>query len=418
MEKSNKSKMIGKVITIASIGILGFVVLSFITQDLEQTTGFENIRAIVSDAASKEEFILPDNFKADAIETYKNPTWNKYHAKTNKSFLKKKGEDLLYLFGLQRKPSWSPSYFRNLLEQQVGVQQVVGREAEYVVQLKPDNNDRFIIFGDLHGAYHSLTRCLQKLVSLKILSKNLKLTSHQDHIVFMGDAVNRSPFVAETVSIIARLQESNPRNVWYLGGNAEHNDRWQQYISGVTPLLTSTIKNYFRTLPLGLYLNIPSQSTHDFVRISHFGRKQCSHEKYQHLTDLLDDSHFADSLVKNEQQEYPKIIKVQGEAYEQANNSINVKAIIKSIFKSKTYDKKSKGLQLLAKDGDSTAWSVLSCPTAVHSRFLGINNDAFAILQVASQLNDWTLVHYYRNVRAKNDFKTKVYNLISGKRVA
>ena len=194
--KNNNNKGISLiVIALGSIVVL-FIGLLFIVPNPSYKIGFENIDEVRIDTERKEELVPLEN------KDFRAPSWAKYHKKNNPGFFSRKFSNLLSLSGLKKRPVWSPSYFKFLLEKLLDQNVKKDLEKHHVVRIVPSEKTRFIVWGDLAGAYHSLYRGVEKLVSLKMLDENLKLTSPDDYIIFMGDAVNRSPFIMEELSLI------------------------------------------------------------------------------------------------------------------------------------------------------------------------------------------------------------------------
>ncbi|MCK4517535.1 metallophosphoesterase [Candidatus Babeliales bacterium] len=429
--KNNKSlvKALGFTAIVLML-LLGFFLL---LPPKSYTLGFETIDEIVADASKKDEFTKPDDYNPKTFDIARYSTWNSYRAKTKKSFLQSRFENLLEFLGLKKRPVWSYNYFRNQLDKLTKDKQKNGFTSPYVARLVPKQNTRFIIFGDLMGAYHSLTRNLQKLISLNILTKDLKIISPNDCIVFTGDNIAQSPFVVETISIVAKLEERNPGKVWWLIGNDECDESWQQFIfkdkqrlawTRKERPLTNVVRNYLETLPLGLLVSVPPHNSNDFVRFSHFGVMHSSSYgnaalgKYEDIVIPVNNAAYLKDMSKNRIENEPKIFTdIPSVNPHEQEKTINIQAIIKSVFKRLVFDKKSEGLQLLAPDDNATAWTIASCPTVIYSNFLDFHNDTFAIMQVAPKINDWTIALHYRDIRSQEDFKTKTYNLLSGAKV-
>ncbi|MCK4517708.1 metallophosphoesterase [Candidatus Babeliales bacterium] len=425
MENENQNNVVANRIMFAMLfSVIAFAAFVIFMPVPEYTFGFETIDEMVKDANSKDEFVKPDVYKPGSYKSYKRCTWRKYRGKIDKSLIGRKLERLLFSMGLKKTPAWSPSYFRHLIKKQAKEKPKKGYRSEYVVRLVPSENARFVIWGDLHGAYHSLVRGLQKLISLNILSKDLKIISPNDYIVFLGDAVTQSPFVRETISVMAKLEEKNRGQVWYIAGNNERIDSWQEHVLGdaykrFTPWakeeepFSSTLVDYFHTLPLGLYLSVPPHNSDEFVRISHFSRITRSHVKYRGLQQLLYDENYADKLLADRETNKQKLIPLRDESNTDRTH-VDVKAIINSVFKRSVYKKEMKGLQELLPDAGVPAWTVVSCPSFVFSDYLGYKHDAFAILQAAPKIEDWTITRYSREVKTKEDFQATTYNLLRG----
>jgi len=385
----------------------------------KQTSGFENLDEVILFAQKQNELATPDN-----MDDPERPSWRKFLTKRQPSWLRRKTNNLLEFLTL-RKPIWSPGYFRYMLKKQANGKIDKKQISEYVVRLCPNKNSRFIIFGDLEGAFHSLIRDLQKLKSLNIIDNSLKLINSNDHLVFMGDAAASSPFIMELLTLIMKLDERNPEKVFYLAGNIERRGSWDNYGLGeelmikgkhlpTSPFsMPDLVEQYFHTLPLGIYLSIPPHNTNNFVRISHFSMIIPGKDTYKEFVDLLDDSRYEKQLTENRQDKKAKIIRLSTKQEKGSPFAVDVKVIIKSVFKAKEH-KKHDGLHILMQDKNAMAWTPLSGPTAFNKKFNDFYNDAFTILQLAPQLNDWTIKLYYRDVRTKEDFKTNNFNFLTG----
>ena len=164
--------------------------------------GFETIDDVKIAVQHKKEFAPVENLDLRA------PSWENYHLQTIPSFLTRKIYNVFNFIGMKKHPVWSPSYFIYMLEKLIDQRKKKNYEPEHVLRLVPSPQARFVVWGDLGGAFHSLTRDLEKLIALKIVNKNLTLASPNDYMVFTGDVVNRSPFIMETLSLIFAFSDN------------------------------------------------------------------------------------------------------------------------------------------------------------------------------------------------------------------
>ena len=393
----------------------------FVSPYPKYTSGFENINEVIEDAKSKDELAQPESYL-----DYRRPSWKSYQNKIQKSFISQKIENISIMFGLKSRPYWHPSYFKYLLEKSIENKEELSKN-EYVVRIIPKPNSKFIIWGDLAGAYHSVVRGLQKLIELNLIDENLGLKNPDDFIVFLGDANSRSPFIMELLTLIMKLEERNKDKTFYLAGNNERDGSWQSYglleeIRTKEKYLNSNIsiyekvEQYFQTIPLAVYISIHPHISNNFVRISHFALETPSHKKYESFVKKLDYSYYSKELLENRNNNELKIIKLKSDNTEPEEELINVDAIIKSTYKLNQYAKHN-GLQLLTPEKEATAWTVMSCPTVFWQKLLNFYNDTFVILETAEELDDWTITLYYRDIRTNEDFKTKKYDFISGQQL-
>ena len=426
-KKSVKRKKIETFYLILNFVIVPILVLTIfaflISQYPKYESGFENINELIYDSQSKDEFAQPEDY----ID-YKRPSWKTYQNKIQKSLISQEIDNVLAMLRLKRRPEWHASYFEHLLEKTISRREAEGFKNEFVIRLTPKPGSKFIIWGDLSGAYHSVIRGLQKLIELNVIDENLKLKSSNDFIVFTGDANSRSPFIMEMLTLIMKLDERNTDKIFYLTGNNEKYGSWRSFglleelqIKGKyleTPIeeISQQLDRYFNTLPMGIYISSYPHRSKDFVRISHFAMECFTHQGYQDLINLLDDSYFSDQLLNDREKKDLKIINLDFPRGNPSEKLVNVKAIIKSLYKL-NIGQNHDGLQLLIPDKAATAWTILSCPTAIASKVLNFYNDTFVILETAEELDDWTITLYYRDIRGTEDFKTKKYNFISGQQL-
>lgn len=400
-------------------------VLFFIAPPPQWTSGFETIDEVVADANSKEELAAPESYK-----DHRRPSWKTYHTKTQPGFIGKKINNLLSWIGIARRPNWSSSYFVHLLEKRIKEREAKGlvSKQEYVMRITPNKRSRFIIWGDMSGAYHSMVRALQKLIKLDIFDGNLKLKNPNDYVAFMGDVASRSPFIMELLTLIMKLEERNPDRIAYMSGNNERRGSWYPYglreeIGFKAPHLTSeekplykVIERYFETLPLGTYISVPPHKDTDFVRLSHFALETPSKETYREFVEQLNDTYYSKALLEDRTELVNKVVLLPEKREVPDVERVSVRAIIKSYRKMKEYQKNA-GLRFLVPDKSATAWTILSSPTVFANKYFDFWDDAFVILQVAPALEDWTIELHTRDIRKKDNFRQIKYEFLSGEEI-
>jgi hypothetical protein len=378
--------------------------------------GFKNLKELQIYAAQKNEQTPMEN--ADTLR----PEFTKYYQSQIPTFsqkIKNKINLLLYLVGIKEKPVWSVSFFKTILESTEKSRKSSGHTDNLIYKIQTDPSAKFVIFGNMQGAFHSLIRCLCKIKDLGIIGDDLKITNPNNYIIFMGDLVDRSPFTLEILTLGLKLIEVNPQNVIYMRGNHEAKDYWQEHtlktelqirashMSKDTIPLQKEVSSFFNTLPLAIYLTVPKQidqpATNEFIRISEFARSE---------NEILNETNYADFLTKQQSSKLDYL--VLKEPYEaKPDTTINIRATMHNEKKRKTFQK-SEGLRLLAPDMDSVSWNILSCPTIVYQKALDFYNDAFVILSASNTLEDWEITLYSHDVRTKDPFKETKFNFLSG----
>jgi hypothetical protein len=75
------------------------------------------------------------------------------------------------------------------------------------------------------------------------------------------------------------------------------------------------------------------------------------------------------------------------------------------------------GLRQLPPEGGVSSWTVFSAPTQIYQEGVSFFNDAFAILQTSSDIDEWKITLYYQDVRKLDGYKTRTCNVLSGEDV-
>jgi endonuclease/exonuclease/phosphatase family metal-dependent hydrolase len=107
--------------------------------------------------------------------------------------------------------------------------------------------DRYIIFGDIHGSFHTFFRNLIRLHKFNVI--NLKQYKVMDNykLIFLGDVVDRGQYAIEILYIISKFIINNNTNtelrVIFNKGNHEHNSTYKTY-GFLNELKNKTNNNY------------------------------------------------------------------------------------------------------------------------------------------------------------------------------
>lgn len=325
----------------------------------------------------------------------------------------------LKTLGLSSGLPWTVHSYKNLLEKAIELAKPKNFSGVFALKIATTPASKVVVWGDVQGAFHSLSRDLRELVKLGIIDENLKISNPDYYFVFMGDVISRSAFIMETVSVVARLILNNPENVFYLRGNHESNNYWNGKglerelklrarildKSAETPLEKLT-NDFFDTLPALVYAGILPNDTTQFIRISHEGAD--GDGKIAEINDGKLSPFLSTKLTGKIASFNYKDIK-EGVAA----GPIEIKAIVKAEIKRKTYQAMD-GLRLTSPENGVTAWTMLSCPTETYQKGLEYFFDAFSIIQAGAKIDDWTITLHSQDVRTLSGFKTRQHNLISG----
>ncbi|TET05912.1 hypothetical protein E3J79_03920 [Candidatus Dependentiae bacterium] len=386
---------------------------------------FDRLESIEKYAAKLEEYPNADNILQ--MGDWLDPNYTTFHKKHLPGLI----DRILTKLWL-RKPAWTASDFATLLQKTVTKQKRDSYTGRFVLKLKPKPNSSFIIFGNIHGSFHSLIRNLKELKRQKIIDDSLKIIKPDYYIVFIGNVIDRSPFILETLTLVMRLIDNNPQKVFYIKGDHEDKNKWHRYglrrelvlrASGFSKNdipLGSLMNTFFDTLPLALYLvTSSSEKTVNVIRISSFPLedKELREEKYGNFWDIPVDEKPIGYKLSEEKKLPTKEIKL--------DSLITIErwslAAIRGGKRIRDYSPEA-GLLFWGKKNGVAEWSVFSSNTNTTRRLFGFIYDSFVILTTALEIDDWKISLWSREAPLQEDKKPvfqKIveYNLISGSKV-
>lgn len=313
-----------------------------------------------------------------------------------------------------KRPEWTVRDFKYQLEHVIEERELNGLTGRFVQKINPLPGSKIFIWGDLHGALHSLVRDLTFLLHRGIIDDNFKIKGN-NYFVF-GNVIDRSPYSLETLSLIFRLLAQNPDKVFYIIGDHEDKQKWHGYglarelqirarhFSSEKIPFNQSLTRFFNTLPIALYI---TEGTEDkkiqAVRISYIGR----------MVNELDENKLAPFLATIT--EKPTIFKFDQKL--ESETKVNLRALIKSEDRTTSYQK-TKGLIQLEEELGVTVWAVLSSPIGAHRRLYEFFNDVFAEVTILPTMGEWTITSFYQDVRQMLGFKKgSIYNLVTGRAI-
>jgi hypothetical protein len=403
------------ILLISGIGIGGLVLILLLLALLIPEVSQSQLFATLSEL-QKFTKIMPESPVRDNKSIVK-PEFDTFYSNSMPGFLGKTFGNLARVMGIADPLLWSSKTFANLMKSLLESREKKSYKDNYILHLKTPKKARFAIVGDLQGALHSLVRNIAQWKELDIIGDDLKIKSDTDYIIFLGDAVSRSGYSMETLMILMRFIEKNPEQAFYIRGNHETDNYWQNYglkrqlemlaeseqSSSEKFPLESVVQRFFNTLPVALYLDIPSDRGNKFVRFSHEGGSEYTIYK-------IDADQFSSFLKKEESDTLRSLPLANLSA---SDDKIETKAIIRSEVKRKSFQSMD-GLRQLDPEDGAAAWTVFSSPTAIYQEGVSFFNDAFALLQTQEDIADWVITLYFQDVRKLDGYKKRSCNLLSG----
>jgi len=333
-------------------------------------TKFDTLSDLKNYAAFYPEFVKSDN--NDWID----PEYTSFYPKTlGHSFFKK----IAINIGIKKDPVWNIYAFETLLKQVTEKRKKEKNSLEKTIEVK--DGDSFIIFGDLHGAFHSMVRNLDELKKTGIINESLEIIKNNLSIIILGDAISRSPYSLELLHILLVLIHKNPGKIFYLQGNHETDGYWENFsmrraLKYISPVLG---KNTLKHIPLEKEINKFFSTLPKTLIITH---KKNNREKifcsYSNICKkLLDD--------------------------------ITVKLIL---LGEKRLDviKEQLGLTFLGYQRTAARWSLISCPTEIYKNFFNFFHDAFVELSIGNSIATSILTLHNRNIKTGENYKQKHFN--------
>jgi len=408
-------------VILATAGLSGAVLLFFIVALLVPEVANPELFTTLSSLQQYTK-TFPENPTRDNKSIVK-PEYETFYTENQPGFFGKTVGNLLQSAGVLAPNIWSSRTCAALMQQLIEQREKKEYKGSHILKLKTPGKARFFVFGDQQGALHSLVRNLAKLKELEVLDENLKIKNDTDFIVFLGDVVSRSAYSLEILMIIMRLIEKNPEHAFYVRGNHETDNYWQNYglkkqlemmaesvlKSGEKFPMESLVGRFFLTLPVAIYAGVPSDPDSQFVRFSHEGGDEFTIEK-------INIELYA-SFLKKSSSDLIACFPIAGLSGSVDADGVETKAIVRCEVKRKSFQSMD-GLRQLSPEDGVPSWTIFSAPTAIYQEGVSFFNDSFGMIKTADDIDDWTITLYYQDVRKLDGYKTRACNLISGEEVA
>lgn len=396
-----------KIIAIVVVVILVATVLVFLVHHLTYSSGpkeYETLTEIEKYAHRLEEYVEPQN------KNWNNPKFDKFFASRGPTVF----GSLLQALGVYGSSPWSIHYLGTLIREETKNQHEKGirdgRNA--VVLIKAHKPLSLFVFGDLHGAFHSLVRNLRYLHSQKLLGDDLRLLNDSTFLVFNGDVVSRSAYSMDTLILVAQLMRQNPSKVIYVAGTHERDIVWKNYSladelrlrageRGTQDIpLSVELTQFFDALPSAVYVT-GKDDKEEVVRIAHSG---------------FDELTFSEQVITPDRFPKDALVKIHQVATKDRNppTSIDVRAAIKTA-NWRHGNRIERGVGLLDPDNGATTWAVFSSPTYIHREFFNFYLDACMRISIHERVFESVASTISHDQRSKAGFvEHESVSIISG----
>ena len=231
-------------------------------------------------------------------------------------------------------------------------------------------DQKIIIIGSLYGGVQCLFDYVENMYKSGFITKDLVLKKNYT-IIFLGNAVGRSPYSLETLAIIGLLKQKNFNNVFFIQGFQEYREGWldialgdQLAAMGVVPLYGRVITNFFAHCPLAITIKFEA-TDHTILCAS-------------------DGAHALQNITEN------------------------VSIILSGLW---DYDfaihKHNTGFFLLPTINGAINWKVFSAHTPLMKEYYNFSTYSYIIL------DQKTITHIYRSENKKS-YQKDTYNLYTG----
>ncbi len=312
-----------------------------------------------------------------------NPDYTDFHKAHNPSTI----VSILQNTGLFRRP-WPFSDFETLLERNITNRVREGLNYPHAELIAGKAGDQFVIFGPLNGQFHSFLRDLTELNHQGILNKDFTFSHPGTHMVFLGNVVDGTPYNVEILTLVLKLMDANPDQIFYLQGP---NERGPQAIKRELAQrryrnLQDDVTTFFNTLPSELLINSPTKSN-AVIRLAYSENQPNKGVPPQCMATLKKTAP-------------GKTLVCSVGNYPQTAIKANIEAEKRTI----SY-RQHKGMMILPAEQGAMAFGLFASPNRAYKDFFNFYYDAFVILNLGPNLEKSTLSLFNQDTREQTGFK-------------
>lgn len=393
--------------SVVAFFVVSLLLLLALIKPQKYAARFDSLRAISAYAASVEEY--PKN---DA-PNWLNPDFSTYHASLRPSFFDK----ILIRLGLKKGPGWSLGMFTVILDT-VRAERENRKLTDVCAQvIMPKDTDRFFIWTDLQGSFHSLVRCLQYLKEQNIIDEKLHI-QEGCYFVFNGNVFAYGPFVLQTCTLILWLMHINPEQIFFIRNYHEQPQGWYDQQPAHTLRVfagkerdtgipyVKNIDAFMHTLPNALYLVKESDEGYQAVEIAYMPKeedmfvKSCAH-----------------AIIMNHGE--TKIVPYDRQGFLD-NKPLHIRALLthpEEEKRSMLGQKKISGLIPNGKVNGIFEWLTFSSPNGRSHQLYQFFYDVIIELKTQGSIDQWTIAETRNDVRDTAYFEfVSMYNVANGNR--
>jgi hypothetical protein len=282
-----------------------------------------------------------------------------------------------------------------------------GYYGDFVKKVYIEDETKWFIWSSLHGAFHSLVRGLNELKKNKFIDDDLKLLQANTYLVFGGNLINYGAYQIETLLVILKLAEKNPKQVIILKGAFEQDGVWQKTnfidelrtrfaVKNKEIPLEKEISKFFNTCALAVYL---ISTEDDVVRIS-----------FYHDHPLLKENIWGNFFNKKSTEAF----KIKYITF--APNSRQLKARIES-HAVQEVPHEIPGIAY-GKDGDVHVWTLFSAPINMFRAYFNFYEDSVIQLTTGRYFSSWLLTFFNQDAHNLTGFvRSREFEIATGKEI-
>lgn len=376
-----------------------FMLLALVVVPLCHAQPDYTLSDVVKFAHAYSESVVPNN------KDLFNPVYIDYFATQHLTLAKK----LLRFFGIERDP-FPINYFITVFKEVIQEQASKGRSDNVtIIGTQLHMNEKFIIFGNIQGAFHSLVRNLQELKRQGLIDEQLKIVDPNCYIIFNGPTVARSAEPLQTLFVVLLLMQRNPDKVIYMESDFELQNEWRYkgFAQQVDTVYGAYKKEIFElfikfidVMPYALYGNYADQPE-KLLKVTALN---------DYLYDTIEDhtGNFFFDLKKNDLSIH--VMK----KYEKTPKPVHARVLIQGVSPT-LQTERLEPLMFLDPIEMASVWQVFSAPTFAFQKLFNFNQDAFAIITFGKELNSSIIQVYAANINTPGKFEmTGSYALDTG----